>query len=87
MANPNQPTPSFDLVNQLAQLLQQLQVVLTSNQTEFHQKSWKEPRYTPIVRPQHLQQQCPQIHQRHNEYHNKPKERVDSQAIPKKQCP
>ncbi|RIB30976.1 hypothetical protein C2G38_2151097 [Gigaspora rosea] len=43
MANPNQPTSTSDLVNQLAQLLQQLQIALTSKQAESHQRPWKEP--------------------------------------------
>ncbi|RIB14653.1 hypothetical protein C2G38_2040008 [Gigaspora rosea] len=68
MANPKL-APSSDLVNQLAQLLQQLQAALTSSQAESHQRSWKEPCYHSIVHPQHLKQQYPQINQRHNEYH------------------
>ncbi|CAG8834237.1 35335_t:CDS:2 [Gigaspora margarita] len=51
MDNPNQPTPSSDLVNQLAQLLQQLQTTLISSQTKFYQRSLKEPCYTFVVRP------------------------------------
>ncbi|CAG8778102.1 38013_t:CDS:2, partial [Gigaspora margarita] len=38
-------------------LLQQLQTALTSSQAKFYQRSLKEPCYTPIVYPQHLQQQ------------------------------
>ncbi|CAG8644371.1 39695_t:CDS:2, partial [Gigaspora margarita] len=42
MPNLNQPILSSDLVNQFAQLLQQLQTVLTLSQAKFHQRSLKE---------------------------------------------
>ncbi|RIB23670.1 hypothetical protein C2G38_2032541 [Gigaspora rosea] len=61
--------------------------LMMGKQDESHQRPWKEPCYASIVCPQHLKQQCPQIYQRRSEYHEKPKERVYSQAIPKKRCP
>ncbi|CAG8671539.1 13988_t:CDS:2 [Gigaspora margarita] len=70
MANPNQPTFLSNLVNQLAQLLQQLQVVLASNQTEFYQKSWKEPCYTPNIQKVKSKaiskKQCPKCYRKNH---------------------